>query len=130
MAYPQLDQAAASLSKLQRECDHFDSLAAVFELAGLITPIKSAISETWDDLTCIKDVWDTNVLCKVQFDAWKSTLWSDIRTDVMEEGAKNFVKEIKSLNKKVNGWGRALQAVSPELCVLYCLDHVRHNCLA
>lgn len=32
---------------------------------------------------------------------WRQTLWSDIRTDVMEEGAKQFVKEVKSLHKKV-----------------------------
>ena len=32
---------------------------------------------------------------------WRSTLWSDIKTEVMEEGTKNFVKEVKSLNKKV-----------------------------
>ena len=32
---------------------------------------------------------------------WRSTLWSDIKTEIMEEGTKNFVKEVKSLNKKV-----------------------------
>jgi hypothetical protein len=32
---------------------------------------------------------------------WRLTLWSDIRTDIMEEGAKQFVKEVKGLHKKV-----------------------------
>lgn len=33
--------------------------------------------------------------------AWKQTLWSDINTEEMEEGAKNFVKEVKALPKQV-----------------------------
>lgn len=32
---------------------------------------------------------------------WKQTLWNDIKTDQMEEGAKNFVKEVKALPKRV-----------------------------
>jgi dynein heavy chain len=39
---------------------------------------------------------------------WKQTLWNDIKTDQMEEGAKNFVKEVKALPKRVRG--QALQA--------------------
>lgn len=36
---------------------------------------------------------------------WKQTLWSDIKTEEMEEGAKNFVKEVKALPKRVRlGW--------------------------
>jgi dynein heavy chain len=33
--------------------------------------------------------------------AWKQTLWTDIKTEEMEEGAKNFVKEVKMLPKRV-----------------------------
>jgi len=32
---------------------------------------------------------------------WKQTLWSNINTEEMEEGAKNFVKEVKALPKRV-----------------------------
>lgn len=49
----------------------------------------------------VKDVWDTAVLCEEQFRDWRETLWNDIRTDLMEDGAKGFVKEVKTLNKKV-----------------------------
>lgn len=37
--------------------------------------------------------------CTLQ--AWKQTLWSDVKTEEMEEGAKNFVKEVKALPKGV-----------------------------
>lgn len=52
-------------------------------------------------MTMVKDVWDTAMLCELQFADWRETLWNDIRTDVMEDGAKAFIKEVKSLNKKV-----------------------------
>jgi len=35
---------------------------------------------------------------------WRQTLWSQIQTELMEDGAKNFVKEVKSLSKKVGRW--------------------------
>ena len=62
-----------------------------------VQSIKDALA----DLTMVKDVWDTSMLCELQFADWKDTLWSDIRTEVMEDGAKTFVKEVKSLHKKV-----------------------------
>eukprot|EP00877_Chromochloris_zofingiensis_P015255 jgi/Chrzof1/9984/Cz04g22250.t1 len=100
-AYPALDAAAADLAKLEKQCDHFAELASIFELSGLVPPIAASIKETVDDLTAVKDVWDCAMLCELQFQAWRQTLWKDIQTEVMEEGAKNFVKEVKSLSKKV-----------------------------
>lgn len=32
---------------------------------------------------------------------WRQTLWTDIKTEVMEEGTKAFVKEVKALPKAV-----------------------------
>jgi dynein heavy chain len=32
---------------------------------------------------------------------WRQTLWTEIKTDLMDEGAKNFVKEVKALPKRV-----------------------------
>lgn len=32
---------------------------------------------------------------------WRETLWTGIRTDVMEEGTKSFVKEVKALPKQI-----------------------------
>lgn len=42
-------------------------------------------------------------LCCMIMQTWRQTLWSDINTSEMEEGAKQFVKEIKALPKKVPG---------------------------
>lgn len=66
------------------------------------------ITEALEDLVMVKEVWDTAMLCELQFADWRDTLWNDIRTDIMEDGAKAFVKEVKGLNKKV---GRGLLVV-------------------
>ena len=34
-------------------------------------------------------------------------MWADIQTEVMEDSAKNFVKETKSLSKKISATSRA-----------------------
>lgn len=59
------------------------------------------IKESYEDIVMAKDVWDVSMLCELQFQAWRETLWNDIRTEVMEDGAKGFIKDVKSLNKKI-----------------------------
>lgn len=41
------------------------------------------------------------LLLLLPLQSWRQTLWSDISTSEMGEGAKQFVKEVKSLSKKV-----------------------------
>ena len=55
-------------------------------------PISASIKESFDEIVMVKDVWDTSMLCELQFTEWRNTLWNDIRTEVMEDGAKGFVK--------------------------------------
>jgi hypothetical protein len=66
-AYLLLDAAASDLAKLRKECSHFAELASVFELSGAVAPITTAIKEAFDDLVAVKDVWDCNAMCEVQF---------------------------------------------------------------
>jgi dynein heavy chain len=88
-----------------QECERFKELAAIFEFTQLVEPVMASITETLEDLALVKDVWDTAMLCELQFSDWRETLWNDIRTDLMEDGAKQFIKEVKGLNKKVRGGG-------------------------
>lgn len=94
-------QVATELIGLRKECDRFKELSSIFEFPQLVEPIVTSINEAYEDLVMVKDVWDTAQLCELQFADWRQTLWEEIRTDLMEDGAKNFVKEVKSLNKKV-----------------------------
>ena len=67
--------------------------------------IAASVKDSLDDIVIVKDVWDTSLLCELQFVEWRQTLWNDIRTEVMEDGAKGFVKDVKALNKKVGKMG-------------------------
>eukprot|EP00879_Flechtneria_rotunda_P017284 GHRR01018106.1.p1 GENE.GHRR01018106.1~~GHRR01018106.1.p1 ORF type:complete len:1124 (+),score=375.49 GHRR01018106.1:243-3374(+) len=100
-AYPLLDTAASELAKLRKECIQFAELASIFELTDAMAPADAAIRELYEDLVSVKDVWDCTMMCEVQFQAWRKTLWSNISTEEMEEGAKNFVKEVKALPKRI-----------------------------
>jgi dynein heavy chain, axonemal len=100
-AYPELDRVAAELEGLKTELLHFRELANVFEFPQLIETINGHIRELLEDLVMAKDVWDTVMLCELQFKDWRSTLWADIKTDIMEEGAKAFVKDVKALPKRI-----------------------------
>ncbi len=66
-AYPELDKTAHELADLKRECGRLVELASVFEFPQLVEPVSAAIRETVEDLVMVKDVWDTAVLCEVQF---------------------------------------------------------------
>jgi len=54
---------------------------------------------------------------------WRQTLWTDIRTDVMEEGTKAFVKEVKALPKAVRDEDCFKVPLQPAHLLFPCLVH-------
>ncbi len=54
---------------------------------------------------------------------WRQTLWTDIRTDVMEEGTKAFVKEVKALPKAVRDEDCFKVPLQPAHLLFPCLAH-------
>ncbi|KAK9817742.1 hypothetical protein WJX72_001478 [[Myrmecia] bisecta] len=100
-AYAEIDQVAAECAELDAEVAKYTQLANMFECPALIQPVLEAVKETREDLIQVKDVWDVSSLCETQFLEWRNTLWSDIKTDVMEDGCKAFVKEVKALPKRI-----------------------------
>jgi dynein heavy chain, axonemal len=76
-------------------------LASTFELGNAAKEAKQRLTDVRAELSLAKDVWDTVLLCSRQFDEWKKTLWNDINTDAMEDAAKAFVKEVRSINKMI-----------------------------
>ena len=53
-------------------------------------------------------MWDMVCLVKAQVNDWKETLWKDINTDLMEEAAKNFSKDLRALPKRAKYGGTFL----------------------
>ena len=66
---------------------------------------------------------------------WRQTLWTDIKTDVMEEGTKAFVKEVKALPKNVRDEdcfkvrGKATGCSTSEHLVLWMVT-LMHKCFS
>ena len=51
------------------------------------------------ELLLLKSVWDVVDLVFSQIEAWKSTLFTDINTDYMEDTIKKFSKEIRNVDR-------------------------------
>lgn len=100
-AYPMLNDVARDIAKMEVELKKHNDMANMFEFPEHMDALKDKVTELKSELIMVKDVWDTSSLCEVQFQDWRTTLWADIRTDLMEEGAKAFVKEVKSLPKRI-----------------------------
>ena len=100
-AYPMLNDVAKELIAMEKEVKKHEELANMFDFPDHMLPLKEKMQTLKSELVMVKDVWDTSSLCEVQFQDWRTTLWADIRTDLMEEGAKAFVKEVKGLPKRI-----------------------------
>ena len=100
-AYPMFNDIAKDIAVMDAECKKHQALANMFDFPEVMNELNAKVAEIKGEMIMVKDVWDTSSLCEVQFQDWKTTLWADIRTDLMEEGAKAFVKEVKSLPKRI-----------------------------
>ena len=70
------------------------NFASTFDFPETIVNARSRLSDVKSELIMAKDVWDTHLLCQLQFNEWKKTLWNDINTESMEDASKVFVKEV------------------------------------
>ncbi|CAD7704939.1 unnamed protein product [Ostreobium quekettii] len=100
-SYPEVDKVALEIIDFEKECNDYNELANVFEFPDIMDRVRETIKTVRNELIMVKDVWDTSALCETQFQDWRQTLWDDIKTEVMEDGAKAFVKEVKGLPKRI-----------------------------
>ena len=56
------------------------------------------------DVTLVKEVWDLNNIVLTSMNAWRTTLWSKIDVETMENDTKRFAKEIRGIDKEARGW--------------------------
>lgn len=98
-AYVQCQTISDEISSLQGRLFEYKKLAEMFEFPEEVEVVQNEIERLRSELIMVKDVWDTSALCETQFQSWRQTLWNNINTELMEEGAKAFVKEVKGLPK-------------------------------
>lgn len=92
---------AARLGAFAKELEKKSVLASTFDFADAVTEARRRLEDVRAELGMAKDVWDTVLLCEKQFDEWKTTLWTDINTEDMEDASKAFVKEVRAINKVI-----------------------------
>ena len=99
VAYVDMDIVSDEISDLKKRLAEFRKLADMFEFPEATGQAENEVQRLHSELVMVKDVWDTSSLCELQFQSWRQTLWADIHTEIMEDGAKGFVKEVKGLPK-------------------------------
>ena len=95
-AYPLIDKAARQLYQFQ---DTAKVLQQQQDLFGITHDNYDVINQMFNELKSVKEVWDVVVYISSQLDEWKLTLWNDIDVEFIEEQAKLFSREIKTIDK-------------------------------
>eukprot|EP00899_Mesostigma_viride_P003607 jgi/Mesvir1/13247/Mv18980-RA.1 len=100
-AYADIKASHEEVRALETEAADLKGLSDVFEFPDLMAPVVANVAGVRQDLVVLKDLWDVATLCEMQFHEWQQTPWEAINTDVVEEGAKAFVKEVRNLDKSL-----------------------------
>jgi len=100
-AYPMLDAGNKEVCELEAEVKELTNLANMFEFPEMLTRGILTVEEMREDLGLVKDVWDFSALVEQQFVKWRTTLWNDINTTIMEDLTKGFQKDVKGMPKKI-----------------------------
>ncbi|KAI8853660.1 dynein heavy chain and region D6 of dynein motor-domain-containing protein [Chytridium lagenaria] len=66
--------------------------------------LKLRPSRTLEDIGMLKSVWDVVSLVTFMFEEWRTTLWTEIDTDSMENRCRDLAKELRRMDKEIKGW--------------------------
>ena len=103
-AYKMMDSHAQELRNKELEAKQLNELEELFELS--VSKYQEA-SETRVELKLLKNVWDLKALINGTFSSWNPILWSDIKTDDLEDISKNLLKILRKMGGDfpvVKGW--------------------------
>ena len=104
-AYQQLGDFFKELLFLEKGAEALNETEGLFEL-----PI-SRFSETGQcrvQLKLLKTLWDFKSFVQFTYDSWKTALWSEVNTEVLEEANKKIMAELKKVGEmgaQVKAWG-------------------------
>ena len=103
-AYLMLDTHALALIDKEAESKRINELEELFELQVSKYP---EIGDTKSEIRLLKCVWDMKALVLANFESWNTQLWSDIKTDDLEDISKNLLKQLRKIssdNPVIKGW--------------------------
>jgi len=103
-AYAQMNSHAKELAAKEKEAKTYNELEELFELQ--VSKYQETV-DTRNELKLLKYVWDIKALVLGTFDSWNSLLWSEIKTDDLEDVNKNLLKNLRKMAAEtpvVKGW--------------------------
>jgi dynein heavy chain len=93
------------LSQLETGAKELNEVEELFEL-----PISkyNEMGQCRSQLKILKLLWDFKALVLATYDAWKTSLWSEINTETLEDANKKISTELRRVgeaNQIVKAWG-------------------------
>ena len=102
-AFASIDAVKQEVDALESEMGEQKALADMFEFPELLERALGLMAECHTDLRAAKDLWDVAQLTEIQINAWQGTLWSQVDTSEIEDGAKARDKDVRGLTKAIKG---------------------------
>lgn len=97
--YLDIDNANQSLMELEELYEKFRSQTILFEIPQ---PESNTLESTKNSLRLNKQLWNFVHIVKGWIDVWKSTLWSNIDSELMDMELKRFAKELRGTLQNYN----------------------------
>ncbi|KAJ3312837.1 hypothetical protein HDV04_002647 [Boothiomyces sp. JEL0838] len=100
-AYTLIDSNHCEVLAMESEASALKKSCELFELA---VPTYRQLSDCRRDINMLKSIWDIVGLVTFMFGQWKTTLWTEIDTDSMENRCRELSKELRKMDKEIKGW--------------------------
>ncbi|KAJ3096963.1 hypothetical protein HDU97_005410 [Phlyctochytrium planicorne] len=100
-AYEIIDQCHFNVAGMETEAAALKNSCELFELN---VPTYKQLGDCRRDIGMLKSVWDVVSLVTFMFEEWRTTLWTEIDTDFMENRCRDLAKELRRMDKEIKGW--------------------------
>ncbi|KAI8900476.1 dynein heavy chain and region D6 of dynein motor-domain-containing protein [Globomyces pollinis-pini] len=100
-AYELIDSGHFDVLAMETEASALKKSCELFELA---VPTYKQLVDCRRDISMLKTIWDLVGLVIFMFGQWKTTLWTEIDTDLMENRCRELSKELRRMDKEIKGW--------------------------
>jgi dynein heavy chain len=100
-AYNLIDSVHMDVFDMETESCALKKSCELFELN---VPTYRQLSDCRRDIAMLKTLWDLLGLVTFMFNQWKTTLWTEIDTDSMEQRCRDLSKDLRKLDKEIKGW--------------------------
>ncbi|KAH6561309.1 hypothetical protein BASA62_009918 [Batrachochytrium salamandrivorans] len=100
-AYEFIDAVHFDVLTMETEAGSLKKSCELFELN---TPTYRQLSDCRRDIGMLKVMWDLVSLVTYMFGQWRTTLWTEIDTDSMENRCRDLSRELRKMDKEIKGW--------------------------